>query len=90
MKRAFTLIEVLVTLAIFAVLTGLLFPLFSAIAKASREANQNSKGTQAHIKTFDLHTAQHDGHLWVLNRTSDYFLHHPDCPCNGKAEKDEK
>ena len=90
MKRGFTFTEVLFTFAIFAAITALLFPVASAVAnKASREANQKSKETQSHIKAFDLYTAQHDGHLWVLNRTSDYFLHHPDCPCKeNKAERE--
>lgn len=88
MKRGSTLIEVLVSLGIVATIAGLLIPaLLAAIAKVNRKPEGVR---QERDKSFYLHTERHDGHMWVLNRTMDYFVHHPDCPCHGKAERDDQ
>jgi type II secretory pathway component PulJ len=85
MRRAFTLIEALVSLFIVVTVLGLLIP--AILAAAAREGR---KTEEVRDKSFYLHTERHDGHMWVLNRTMDYFVHHPDCPCHGKAERDDQ
>jgi prepilin-type N-terminal cleavage/methylation domain-containing protein len=86
-KRGFTLIEFLVSLGIVTTIAGLLIPaLLAAMAKVNRKPEEVR---QERDKSWHLHTQKHDGHMWILNRTMDYFVHHPDCPCHGKAEKEE-
>lgn len=85
MKRGFTLVEVLVSLAILATLAGLIIPGCAAVAEANRKARQNPDKAE---RSFYLSTERHDGHMWVMNRTMDYFIHHPDCPCKEKAERE--
>lgn len=91
MKQEITkqLIEILAAIVILVIILVIILSLIIGPAYAIRNAAIKSKEgqTQTTIKAFGLYTAQHDGHLWVLSRTSDYFLHHPDCPCNGKLEK---
>lgn len=87
MRRAFTLIEALVALGIVVTIIGLLIP---AIFAARDATNRKHEAREERDKSFYLHTERHDGHTWVLNRTMDYFVHHPDCPCKGKAEREEK
>lgn len=78
-------IEILATLVILVILLCILA--VPALAIINSIINKNKK-TEVPTKAFELYTGQHDGHLWILNRTSSYFLHHPDCTC-GKVEKDE-
>ena len=87
MRRAFTLIEILVALGIVVTILGLLVP---ALFAARDAANRKHEVREDRERSFYLHTERHDGHLWVLNRTTDYFVHHPDCPCHGKAERDDQ
>lgn len=76
-RHAFTLIECLVVIAIFATLCAILAPLFVSLA---------SIGADGPPKTIQMVTVQHDDHWWVMCRES--FTHHPDCPCRyRKAEK---
>lgn len=53
MKRAFTLIEVLVSLAILATLAGLIVPDCKAVADANKKARQNPDKIE---KSFYLRT----------------------------------
>lgn len=89
---------------IVTLLAGLIIPGCTAIAEANKKASiilicfgiyllsiiswQIRQNPDKVEKSFYLHTEQHDGHTWVMNRTMDYLLHHPDCPCHGKVEKD--
>lgn len=87
-KNGFTFVEFLIALAIVATLLGLLVPaLVAARANANRKPEEVRQESD---KSWYLHTEQHDGHLWILNRNMDYFVHHPDCPCKGKAERDDQ
>lgn len=71
-RRAATVVELLVVLAIIASLCGLLVPAFVA-AGGRRDAELEPPAT------IQMVTVQHDGHWWVLCREN--FTHHPDCPC---------
>lgn len=88
MKQEITkqLIEILAALVILVIILSLIIGPAYAIRNAAIKSKEGQ--TQIPMKAFGLYTAQHDSHLWVLSRTSDYFLHHPDCPCNGKVEND--
>lgn len=88
MKQEITkqLIEILAAIVILVIILSLIIGPAYAIRNAAIKSKEGQ--TQTPMKAFGLYTAQHDGHLWVLSRTSDYFLHHPDCPCHGKVEKD--
>lgn len=83
------LIEILATIVILVILLTIIYGACVAVRNASINSTKETKSqSQSPIKAFELYTGQHDGHLWILNRTSSYFLHHPDCPCSGKSEKD--
>lgn len=89
-KRGFTLTEVLVVVAILATLAGLLIPAIQVARNNARNHRENQNSGETEKKSFYMSTEHHDGHMWVMNRTMDYFLHHPDCPCKGKAEREER
>lgn len=81
-RRAVTLVECLVTLAIFATLCGLLVPAFMA-------AGDRPDTKPEPPQSWNLYTAQHDGH-WFVKDAGGGVCHHPDCPCHGrKAEAEE-
>ena len=61
-RRAFTLVELLVVLAIIAVLTGLLFPVFGAARERSRKATCVSNLRQLY-SALSLYVTDHDGLL---------------------------
>lgn len=84
MRRAFTLVGVLVTLAILATLAALLVPAFQAA-----RANANRRPGEVPESQY-LMTSRHDGHLWIVAPALNQFMHHPDCPCHGKAERDDQ
>lgn len=89
-KRGFTLKEVLVVIFILVSLGGLLIPAFQAARNNAKNLRENQNPEEANKNGWYMSTVRHDGHLWVMNRTMDYFLHHPDCPCHGKAERDDQ
>jgi hypothetical protein len=81
MRKASTLIEALVVVAILLTLVGLLWPAFSAASRRPDEPAQPPT-------TWRLDTVQHDGHRWVISSGGPaVFVHHPDCQCSGKAER---
>ena len=79
------LIEILAAIVILVIVSSIIYV---AAAALLMDTIQSKNSPNKPTKAFELYTGQHDGHLWILNRTSDYFLHHPDCTC-GKAEKNE-
>ena len=86
-RKGFAIIEALVALGILAVFAAFLVGLVAA-----RNANLDKRSTENDApvaKRFHMSTVRYEGHKWVMNRTMDYFLHHPECPCGGKAERDE-
>lgn len=90
MKRGFTLTEVLVVIFILVSLGGLLVPAIQAARNNAKNLRENKNPEEANKNGWYMSTMRHDGHLWVMNRRMDYFLHHPDCPCHGKAERDDQ
>lgn len=82
-RRAVTLVECLVVLAILATLCGLLVPAFMA---ATGSRTQPDVGVEPPA-TIQMVTVQHDGHWWVLCRET--FAHHPDCPCRSRTAEAE-
>ena len=85
-RRGFTLIELLGLIAIILTLVGLLIPALTAARNAAQRGGQASAEAELPApKSWRLWTRSHDGHLWVIS--DDYFTHHPDCPCYGKAER---
>ena len=80
-RRAVTLVECLVVLAIFATLCGLLVPAFMA-------ATGDRAETLEPRKSWNLYTAQHDGH-WFVKDAAGGVCHHPDCPCNNRTAEAE-
>lgn len=87
MRRAFTLVEILVSLAILATLLGILVPALM-VAKATADgASGEAEEAEEAEKSLYLQNINHDGHLWVINMGLNCFVHHPDCPCHGKAER---
>lgn len=88
MKRAFTLVEAIVVVAILLTLVSLLWPAFSAARAAASRATDEPSRPQT---TWLLRTVKHDDHLWVISSGAAtvpaVFVHHPDCSCSGKVER---
>ena len=82
-RNAFTLVEVLVVLAIIATLVALLAPAFMAATDIA--ARQESHEPPESIW---LSTVKHDGH-WFVVKGEDCCLHHPDCPCRTRTAEAE-
>lgn len=82
-RTAYTLIEVLVSLAILATLVAMLAPAFFAARDAARLRNGQAEAEKPPMSIW-LSTVQHDGH-WFVTRPEGPFLHHPDCPCRTKT-----
>jgi hypothetical protein len=83
--KAPPLIEILAVFVILLIL-GVLFSPFFILFRGV--VNRKPEDVILPPKTYSLHTVEHDNHLWILNRTMDYFVHHPDCSCYGKFEKE--
>lgn len=85
--------EILAYLVILAPFLVILVPaLMDAKANADRvseKANADRASEEAE-KSWYLRNINHDGHLWVINMGLNCFVHHPDCPCHGKAERDDQ
>jgi prepilin-type N-terminal cleavage/methylation domain-containing protein len=85
MRKAFTLVELAVTLAIIATLLALLYPAFDAARRKAAGRVERSEPAE----TWLLRTVKHDEHLWVMSAGSAtvpaVFCHHPDCPCRGRT-----
>ena len=73
-KKGFTLVELLVVLAIVAIVVSLLLG-----------AVRGSKASPG--DSIWLRTVRHDGHMWVVNGSAEYFVHHPDCDRCSKGER---
>lgn len=88
MKKAFTLVEAVVVVAILLTLAGLLWPALSAARAAASRRPDEPVQPQT---TWLLKTVKHDEHLWVISSGAAtvpaVFVHHPDCPCSGKVER---
>lgn len=85
-RKSFTLIEVLVMLAILAVIAALLVPAFMS---ANRVATQASAETT--IGSVRLTTIEYEGHKFVVGTHVTFgalaIVHSPGCPCQMKAER---
>jgi competence protein ComGC len=87
MKRAFTLVEAVVVVAILLTLVGLLWPAISAArSAASRGSDGVTHAINEPTESWNLHTVRHDGH-WFVEKAGGGVCHHPDCPCSGKVER---
>jgi len=94
MKKGFTLVEILVCLAIAAILIGLL--LLMVNVPAIQKSLNNNKLTENGEKSipdgsiYGFVTVKHDNHLFI-KLTQAGIIHHPDCPCfTQTAEREEK
>ena len=87
-RRGFAFTELLVAILFILTLAGLLIPALTAARKAAQRGGQASAEAELPApKAWGLATRSHDGHLWVISIDTDNFVHHPDCPCTGKVEK---
>lgn len=60
MKKAFTLVEILVVMAIIAIVAGISYPVFSGVIRASKVSSSTSFLHQLHI-SMSLYRSEHDG-----------------------------
>lgn len=85
-RRGVAFTELLVAIFFILTLAGLLIPALTAARKAAQRGGQAPAEAELPApQSWRLWTRSHDGHLWVIS--DDYFVHHPDCPCYGKAER---
>ena len=76
MRRAFTLVELLVSIAVLALLAGLLFPAVQAARSAAREAE-----CRHNLHEFGVYIAQHTngkGKMPAINPNGPIYLKCPD------------
>lgn len=89
-RRAFTLVEAIVVLAILATLAAMLWPAISGARAASKRGGEQKP--EGPPRAVMLDTVQHDGHWWVRHWTyrTAAIVHHPDCPCQTRKAEVER
>lgn len=85
-RRAYTIVEAIVALAIAGTLVGLMWPFISGSRAVAKPGVDTAKARAEPPTSWNLYTAQHDGH-WFVKDAGGGVCHHPDCPCQPhKAE----
>lgn len=79
-RRAYTIVEAIVVLAIVATLVGLMWPFITGISEVAKRSGQPPASAHEPHESVDLSTVRHDGHWFVKNFVGG-VCHHPNCPC---------
>jgi len=87
-RAAFAVFDLFLCVGVVLPLAVVLFMVARSMINGSVQDQPPPADTTVTVNDY-LRTVEHDGHWFVGPRYAGGLLHHPDCPCGGKAEEEK-